>query len=96
MYSNKAKLLVFVALATIFEAQDEQGHGQQTLFRTGASLHWQSSRTLQYVQVLQEEYQVRPNGVKRVRDVPVSEKMKAGESWQVLSSNNVSISSIGY
>ena len=33
-------------------------------------------------QVLQEEYQVMPNGTKRARDVPLAEKMKAGEAWQ--------------
>lgn len=33
-------------------------------------------------QVLQEEYQILPNGVQRARGVPLSEKMKAGEAWQ--------------
>lgn len=33
-------------------------------------------------QVLREEYQILPNGVKRARDVPLAEKMKAGEAWQ--------------
>ena len=32
--------------------------------------------------MLHEEYQILPNGVKRARDVPVAEKMKAGEAWQ--------------
>ncbi|KAL0052048.1 hypothetical protein WJX82_007118 [Trebouxia sp. C0006] len=32
--------------------------------------------------VLQEEFQVMPNGTKRARDVPVAEKMKAGEAWK--------------
>lgn len=37
--------------------------------------------TLIIVQVLQEEYQVLPNGVTRARGVPLSEKMKASEAW---------------
>ena len=32
--------------------------------------------------MLQEEYQILPNGVKRARDVALAEKMKAGEAWQ--------------
>ena len=32
--------------------------------------------------MLREEYQVRPNGVKRARNVLLSEKMKADASWQ--------------
>lgn len=32
--------------------------------------------------VLQEEYQIMPNGVKRARDVPLAEKIKDGETWQ--------------
>ena len=31
---------------------------------------------------LQEEYQILPSGVKRARDVPLAEKMKAAEVWQ--------------
>ena len=37
--------------------------------------------TFDGVQFLQEEYQILPNGVKRARGVPLSEKMKAGEAW---------------
>ena len=33
------------------------------------------------VQVLQEEFQILPKGIKRARGVPLSEKMKAGEAW---------------
>ena len=36
----------------------------------------------QHLQVLQEEFQVMPNGTKRARDVPVAEKMKGGEAWK--------------
>ncbi|KAL0028673.1 hypothetical protein WJX79_009914 [Trebouxia sp. C0005] len=32
--------------------------------------------------VLQEEFQIMPNGTKRARDVPLAEKMKAGEAWK--------------
>ncbi|DBA87584.1 TPA: hypothetical protein ACH3X1_004607 [Trebouxia sp. C0004] len=32
--------------------------------------------------VLQEEFQVMPNGTKRARAVPLAEKMKAGEAWK--------------
>ena len=35
-----------------------------------------------YMQVLQEEFQIMPNGIKRARDVPLAEKMKAGEAWR--------------
>lgn len=34
------------------------------------------------LQVLQEEFQIMPNGTKRARDVPLAEKMKAGEAWK--------------
>lgn len=32
-------------------------------------------------QVLQEEFQILPNGMRRARGLPLSEKMKAGEAW---------------
>lgn len=34
------------------------------------------------LQVLIEEFQIRPNGNVRARKVPLSEKMKADEQWQ--------------
>jgi len=46
------------------------------------SLHSKQNYMLQHLQVLQEEFQVMPNGTKRARDVPVAEKMKGGEAWK--------------
>lgn len=43
--------------------------------------NYTDNATLNIVQVLQEEYQILPNGVTRARGVPLSEKMKAGEAW---------------
>ena len=34
------------------------------------------------LQVLEEEYQVLPNGTQRQHHLPLSEKLKRGETWQ--------------
>ena len=46
------------------------------------SLHSKQNLPVSTLQVLQEEFQIMPNGTKRARDVPLAEKMKAGEAWK--------------